>query len=1383
MKKLILFGIVSILAAPLFAIGQTVIFSDTFDGSSTLNQTSTPGGTPSASHTSYDVASTKTGSCVTNASLLRAKLSSGTTAGYVELQALFASTPVQLANVGDSINMTISFTNSAGTLLAGGSGSVIDVGLYYSGGTPPLAGSLNAAGLSSSATYASGGCQSWQGYVASINYYGNNSSVYTRPVQTGATSANQDLLFSGAGTGLFTAPKGTQIGSTLTSAVTLSSGAKYTLSFTILLSAANTVTIINNLYTGGDTSSTLISAQTNTTSGGTTYTNFSNLYDGLSIGFANKGTSYNPQMDISRLTISTNYYYAAAISGLTDQTVVAGNNLTLSPTVTGNPTVTCQWYVSTDGGATSNAISYGTSPSLTLTNVQSAQNNYQYILVAANSLGTNVAAMTLSVIETPGITGLNNQAVYTNATVTLSPTVTGVPTPALQWQVNGTNLVDGATGYGSTISGSATGTLTITGAQTNDSGTYSLIAANAAGIVTNSMNLLVSETDLLPVIVGPTNLTVVQGASATFSALVSGLPVPTLQWLDQTQTPIDGETNPALTLANVQYSQNGYSYSIVASNSVGIVTNSATMTVLVPPAITSQPASLVVTNTQAASFTVGATGVPAVAYQWKKNGTAISSAANSTAINATLVITSAAPSDMGAYSVTITNQVGTTNSASVTLTVNSTMPPTALSPTNGQTGVCYDTPLYITFSQTPTLRTNGTIKIFNVTNSDTPVDTINLALNSPNGYQAHSAFTGDAQAFNYYPVVITGATAAIYPHAGVMVPNQTYYVTIDNGAFADASGAYFAGITASNVWQFAARTTGPVDPVNPVVSADGTADFVTVQGAVDSLATNAAGALRTITIKNGTYFELVNIASKTNVTLRGQSRTGAVIKYPNNANIQPNGTTHARMTFKVYANDITLDNLSITNSTPQGGSQAEALMIESGAKRCIINNCEIGSRQDTILANVNSSQAYFYKSTIKGNFDYIWGGGNLYFDKCVVKTIAGTGSGQLTAARTDTSATSSTNFPWLNPYGYYTANGMSFVGCWFQADPNLGNITLAGSNGTSNNLVSWSGCRFETNYVAPSSTLFNGNYVFWQDQKNTDLSGSNSITFAVLTTIGQTNSDPRMLAVTNVATWLYGWQPQMAIYITGQPADVTVSQGQPAGFTVTAAGIPEPVCQWYKDGQPIAGATGTNYAIASAVRTNAGSYIVVLSNSSGSVTSAVATLTYTGNAAPVVNPATYTRPAGYPLVIALVGNLATNWSDADADPLAMTGGISSTNGAAVSYDSTYVYYTNANDVDDQIDYTISDGQGGTAAGVINVMIGAVPNSSVSAAVINGSGTVTLSFTGVPRYTYQVEAATDLAPPVVWTTVSTNTADGAGAWQFTDTQATNYPNRYYRSVYR
>ena len=50
-----------------------------------------------------------------------------------------------------------------------------------------------------------------------------------------------------------------------------------------------------------------------------------------------------------------------------------------------------------------------------------------------------------------------------------------------------------------------------------------------------------------------------------------------------------------------------------------------------------------------------------------------------------------------------------------------------LTPTNGAVNVCYDTPFFIAFSQTPVLSGTGKVNIYNVTNTNTPVDTINTS--------------------------------------------------------------------------------------------------------------------------------------------------------------------------------------------------------------------------------------------------------------------------------------------------------------------------------------------------------------------------------------------------------------------------------------------------------------------------------------------------------------------------------------------------------------------------------------------------------------------------------------------------------------------------------
>jgi len=79
--------------------------------------------------------------------------------------------------------------------------------------------------------------------------------------------------------------------------------------------------------------------------------------------------------------------------------------------------------------------------------------------------------------------------------------------------------------------------------------------------------------------------------------------------------------------------------------------------------------------------------------------------------------------------------------------------------------------------------------------------------------------------------------------------------------------------------------------------------------------------------------------------------------------------------------------------------------------------------------------------------------------------------------------------------------------------------------------------------------------------------------------------------------------------ITAQPADQTVIIGRTATFTVTAAGTAPLTFQWQKGGAPIAGATASSYTSPAAAQTDDGStFLVVVSNAVGSMTSAAAKL-------------------------------------------------------------------------------------------------------------------------------------------------------------------------------
>jgi len=78
--------------------------------------------------------------------------------------------------------------------------------------------------------------------------------------------------------------------------------------------------------------------------------------------------------------------------------------------------------------------------------------------------------------------------------------------------------------------------------------------------------------------------------------------------------------------------------------------------------------------------------------------------------------------------------------------------------------------------------------------------------------------------------------------------------------------------------------------------------------------------------------------------------------------------------------------------------------------------------------------------------------------------------------------------------------------------------------------------------------------------------------------------------------------------ITRDPRSLTNNPGQSATFSVQAIGTVPLSYQWQKWGTNLAGATSTNYTIASVAETNEGNYRCIVTNMVGSVTSLVASL-------------------------------------------------------------------------------------------------------------------------------------------------------------------------------
>jgi hypothetical protein len=163
--------------------------------------------------------------------------------------------------------------------------------------------------------------------------------------------------------------------------------------------------------------------------------------------------------------------------------------------------------------------------------------------------------------------------------------------------------------------------------------------------------------------VQPQSQTVTQGTAATFSVEVSSTTFPTYQWRFN-GTNIYGATDPSYTIYSCQ-SSNAGEYSVAVTNAVGgVISSNASLTVLGPPIIITQPTNVTQPLTGTATFSVAANGLPTLEYQWRFNGTNLPGATDQVLALANLQVWQAGP-----YSVVVSNSYGWMPSSNALLTV------------------------------------------------------------------------------------------------------------------------------------------------------------------------------------------------------------------------------------------------------------------------------------------------------------------------------------------------------------------------------------------------------------------------------------------------------------------------------------------------------------------------------------------------------------------------------------------------------------------------------------------------------------------------------------------------------------------------------------------
>ncbi|HEX4121461.1 MAG TPA: immunoglobulin domain-containing protein [Verrucomicrobiae bacterium] len=208
----------------------------------------------------------------------------------------------------------------------------------------------------------------------------------------------------------------------------------------------------------------------------------------------------------------------------------------------------------------------------------------------------------------------------------------------------------------------------------NSAGTIAYVADSSLGIIkfSNGGSGWVSNYTIIP-----TNTGYASASGSSHALSVTA---------DFTQTPAVVYATTAETITNrlVMFQDTGALPTIInlASNvnvaGAGGMTNTFRGVRLIPgiaPVITTNPASVTVNIGDNASFTVGATGSPTLAYQWYTNFVAVAGATSSTF---TLSDIQGPDNGMQVYAV-VSSQYGSATSASATISINGYLAPTITS--------------------------------------------------------------------------------------------------------------------------------------------------------------------------------------------------------------------------------------------------------------------------------------------------------------------------------------------------------------------------------------------------------------------------------------------------------------------------------------------------------------------------------------------------------------------------------------------------------------------------------------------------------------------------------------------------------------------------------
>jgi pectinesterase len=466
------------------------------------------------------------------------------------------------------------------------------------------------------------------------------------------------------------------------------------------------------------------------------------------------------------------------------------------------------------------------------------------------------------------------------------------------------------------------------------------------------------------------------------------------------------------------------------------------------------------------------------------------------------------------------------------------------------------------------------------------------ALPTSNEYQL-TIIGGFTDGFHFYPIIIHGNTATIYPHNNLLQYGKTYYVQIDPGVITLNDNS-FNVISGKNKWSFKTKSAPPSLKADKlIVSADGSGDFNTVQGAMDFIPDYNSKPIN-VFIKNGLYEEIVYFRNKTNVTIIGEDRDKVVVQYANNEVFNPHplnlktnewpGTFPSRRAAFAADHSSKINLVNMTIKTTAYG-QAEGLLLSG--EEFILSNVYIIGSGDALQSN---GSAYYTNCRIMGLGDTILGRGPAFFINCELVS----------------------NGPYMWIRNTQANHGNVFVNCKFET-PGKQETVIARAPTNSGTSYSYCEAVLINCALAGISPIGWGqvggetsNVHYWE-YNSTNLSDGKPVD------VSQRYSASRQLTMEKDAEIisnymkpsyvLGGWAPAMAPLILSQPQSVTAKIGETVTFEIKATAVPDVSFQWLKNDKVIHGATNAILKIDNIRTTDAAAYSVLVKNNSGSLTS------------------------------------------------------------------------------------------------------------------------------------------------------------------------------------